>query len=200
MGAARPLRSPEPIDSHALDQLKFIRSTMERASSFTAVPGAGGVVMGATALVAARIASHQSAPDAWFRVWMAELALAMVIGVLSVAWKAGWRKTVLLSGPARKFASGFAPAILAGGLLTWPLHHAGMDGLLAAVWLLLYGVAFISAGTFSVRAVPLMGAAFFTLGVFALGVPSAWRDLVLGCGFGGLHVVFGLWIWRRYGG
>ncbi len=200
MGANRPLRSPEPIDSHALDQLKFIRSTMERAGSFTAVPGAGGVVMGATALVASRIASRQNTPDAWLLTWMAELVLAMVIGVFSVAWKAEWRRTVLMSGPARKFASGFAPAILVGGLLTWPLHHAGMDGLLAAVWLMLYGVAFISAGTFSVRVVPLMGAAFFTLGVFALGAPVEWRDLVLGCGFGGLHVVFGLWIWRRYGG
>ena len=200
MGAARPLRSPEPIDLHALDQLKYIRSTMERATSFTAVPGAGGVLMGATALVAARIASRQSTPDAWLRVWMAELAVALLLGIVSVAWKAGWRKTVLLSGPARKFASGFAPAILAAGLLTWPLHHAGLDGLLAAVWLLLYGVAFVSAGTFSVRAVPLMGAAFFVLGVFALGVPPAWRDLALGCGFGGVHVVFGVWIWRRYGG
>lgn len=200
MGAVRPLRSPEPIDHHALDQLKYIRSTMERATSFTAVPGAGGVVMGTTAVLAAWIASRQPTPDAWLRVWIVELAVAMIIGIFSVAWKAEWRKTVLLSGPARKFACSFAPAILAGGLLIWPLHRAGLDGLLAAVWLLLYGVAFLSAGTYSVRAVPLMGAGFFALGCVALGMPSAWRDLVLGCGFGGVHVVFGVWIWRRYGG
>lgn len=200
MGAARPPRSLEAIDDHALDQLRFIRSTMERARSFTAVPGMGGVAIGATALVAAVIASRQPTPDAWLAVWTSELALAMAIGILSVAWKAGRQNTLLLSGPARQFAACVIPAILAGGLLTWPLHHVGMDGLLAAVWLLLYGVAFLSAGTLSVRAVPLMGAAFFVLGAFALGAPAAWRDLLLGGGFGGLHVGFGLWIWRRYGG
>ena len=200
MGAAKPNRPPDAIDDRALDHLRFIRSTMERAGSFTAVPGAGGVAMGASAILAAWIASRQPTPDAWLVVWVSELALAVVIGILAVARKAGRQSTLLLSRPARKFAGSFAPAILAGGLLTWPLHRAGMDSLLAAVWLLLYGVAFLSAGTFSVRAVPLMGAAFLALGAVALGVSPAGRDLLLGCGFGGLQVGFGLWIWRRNGG
>ncbi|MBE0659400.1 MAG: hypothetical protein IH602_17030, partial [Bryobacteraceae bacterium] len=47
---------PTPIHEHALGQIDYIRSTMERAGSFTAVPGAGGILMGLTAVGAAWLA------------------------------------------------------------------------------------------------------------------------------------------------
>ena len=58
----------------------------------------------------------------------------------------------------------------------------------------------ISAGTFSVRVVPLMGIGFMALGAIALATPAAWGDAWLAAGFGGLHVAFGLVIARRHGG
>ena len=48
----RPV-APVAIDDRARDNIRFIRETMERAGSFTAVPGWGGVAMGITALGAA---------------------------------------------------------------------------------------------------------------------------------------------------
>ena len=53
---------PPALQARALDELSYIRRTMERAGSFTAVPGAGGVLMGATAMAAAWMAASQ--PDA----------------------------------------------------------------------------------------------------------------------------------------
>lgn len=200
MGVLRPLRSPAPLGDHALDQLDYIRSAMERATSFTAVPGLGGVCMGLTALAAAWLASRSSSPDAWLQVWLSELVLAAIVGVVAMYLKSRRQHSNLLSAPARKFAACFVPAVAAGGLLTAPLHAAGLDGLVAAVWLLLYGVAITAAGTFSVRVVPAMGLAFLAFGAVALALPAAWRDLPLACGFGGLHIVFGFWIWRHYGG
>lgn len=57
----------------------------------------------------------------------------------------------------------------------------------------------MTAGAHSVRAIPVMGAALIALAAVALLVPAA-GDLLLGIGLGGLHVVFGVLIWRRYGG
>ena len=200
MGVVRPLRSPAPIGDHALDQLDYIRSAMERAGSFTAVPGLGGVCMGLTALAAAWLAATRTSPDVWLQVWLSELVLASIVGVVAMYLKSRRQRSNLLSAPARKFAACFVPAVVAGGLLTAPLHEARLDGLVAAVWLLLYGVAITAAGTFSVRIVPAMGLAFLAIGAVALALPATWRDLPLACGFGGLHIVFGFWIWRRYGG
>ena len=50
----RPRRiEPTPIDSGALENLRYIRSTIEAADTFTTVPGYGCIAMGVTALAIA---------------------------------------------------------------------------------------------------------------------------------------------------
>jgi hypothetical protein len=106
----------------------------------------------------------------------------------------------LRSGPAKKFALGLLPALLAGALLSAALYRSGSYELLPAVWLLLYGSAVSAAGTFSVRPVPAMGVCFLALGALASLAPSSWGNTLLILGFGGLHLAFGWVIGRRYGG
>lgn len=196
VGQVEPIR----IADHALENLRYIRTAMERASAFTAVPGLGGMIMGATALPAAWLAAHQPSPRAWLTVWLTELILAVAIGSLAMVHKASRSGTSMWNEAGRKFLLAFAPPILAGALLTWPLFHAGLLHTTAAAWLMLYGVAVIAGGAFSVRIVPAMGLCYFALGVVTLFAPPALRDFTLAAGFGGLHLIFGFWIYRRYGG
>ena len=191
---------PVGLHSRALDDLQYIRRTMESAGSFTAVPGAGGVGMGVAALAAAVVAARQSSARAWLLTWLVAAVAALLIGLVTMARKARAIETPLLGGPGRKFAMGLCPPLAAGGILTAALYGAGQVEVLPGVWLLLYGAGVLTGGAFSVRAVPAMGLGFMMLGVAALFGPAAWGNWLLAAGFGGLQVIFGGWIARRHGG
>ena len=195
----RPVESPA-VDTYAIENLRFIRETMERSAAFTAVPGWGGVLIGVTAIVAAGVAAGQSSPRAWLAVWLAEAATAIIVGSLAVARKARAANLRLFSGPSRKFALSLSPPLVAGALLTVVLYRAGLASFLPGLWLLLYGAGVVTGGAFSVRIVPVMGLCFMLAGAVALFGPAAWGNWVLAAGFGGLHIVFGGIIARRYGG
>ena len=197
----RPPEEP-PLELHerARDNLAFIRQTMERAGSFTAVSGWGQVVIGVTGLLAAWLASRQASADNWLATWSVAAIVAMGIGVVTTGMKARAIGEPIRSGPGRKFVLSLAPPLVAGAVLTLVLFRAGMAGMLPGLWLLLYGAGIVGAGTNSVRVVPVMGFSSMLLGIAALFTPPGWGDLFMAAGFGGLHIVFGTVIARRYGG
>lgn len=194
------LPDPIPIDARVADHLRYIRETMENAAEFTAVPGWGGVAMGATALAAAFLASRQTTSRAWLAVWLAEAFVAVAIAASAAATKARRANSSIFRGPGRKFVLSFAPPIIVGGLLTLALFQAGAFAVMPGVWLLLYGTAIAAGGAFSVRAVPILGLCLMALGAGALFAPAAWGNLFMAAGFGLVQIVFGIWIALRYGG
>ncbi|MBZ5624499.1 MAG: hypothetical protein LAQ69_38240 [Acidobacteriia bacterium] len=193
---------PEPVElhAHAMDNLRYIRRTMERAGSFTAVPGIGGMLMGSTALAAAWMADRRTGSGRWLAIWAVAAVVAFLIGIAGTAVKSQRVNIPLLSGPGRKFVAGFAPAMLAGAVLTAVLYRAGLTTFLPGTWLLLYGSGVVSGGGASVRVVPLMGACFMAAGTVALLLPPSFANIALAVGFGGLHIVFGTIIAVKYGG
>jgi hypothetical protein len=195
-----PVTDTPALHARAMDNLRFIRDTMERAGSFTAVPGWGGVAMGTTVLAAAPLAALQPTPARWLAVWIAEAIVAVAIATAAVARKARIGGTPMLAAPARKFVLSLSPPLVAGALLTVVLYRAGLATRLPGLWLLLYGTGVVAGGAFSVRIVPVMGLCFMLIGACALFGPVAWGDWCMAAGFGALHVVFGLFIARRYGG
>ncbi len=190
---------PVSLHTHAMDNLRFIRDTMERSGPFTGVPGWGGVAMGASALGAA-IIGHFQAPSGWLLTWLLAAAIAFAIGGFAMERKARSANTTLFSPPGRKFVLSFAPPLLMGALVTLVLYRAGVPALVPGMWLCLYGTGIVTGGAFSVRIVPVMGLAFVVLGGCAFFCPPAWNDAFLAAGFGGLHILFGMVIARRYGG
>jgi hypothetical protein len=204
VATVRPIRvpPPEPVEIHAraIDNLRYIRQAMERAGSFTAVPGVGGILMGVTALVAASLATPVTQVNYWLAIWAGEALLALAIGVGFAARKAHAAKMALLSGPGRKFVSGLVPPIAAGALITAALYAAGYAAPIPGVWLLLYGTGVLAGGAASVRVVPVMGLCFMAMGAVALFAPASWGNILMAAGFGGIHILFGIVITVKYGG
>ena len=195
----RPRRfSLHPAAGRAVDDLRFIRETMEQSASFTALPGWGQVAMGTTALLAAAVASRQSSAAMWLTVWIGDAVLAASIALVATQNKAQRTGVPLTSGPARKFALSFLPPIGAAAILTPVLYQAGLVRMLPGAWLLLYGAGVVSAGAFSVAIIPLMGVGFIAAGIGSL--LFGWGNFFMAAGFGGLHIIFGFLIARRYGG
>ena len=196
---ATPRPQPVELHAHAMDNLRYIRETIERAGSFTAVPGVGGMLMGCSALAASWMSAQHISSLSWLIVWMLAACVAVLIGIAGAAMKSRRFNQALWSGPGRKFVAGFTPAMLAGAVLTVVLFRAGVGSFLPGIWLLLYGAAIVSGGFSSVRVVPLMGACFMLLGSAAL-FQHSWNEVLLAAGFGGLHIVFGFVIAVKYGG
>jgi hypothetical protein len=204
MTILRPTPTEPPggpaLHARAMDNLSFIRSTMERATAFTAVPGWGGVAMGVTALAATGLAWHRPRETEWLAIWLSASILAFAIGGWTMVMKARRAGTTVFSYSGRRFVLSYVPPLAVGVLLTIALVRAGLHSALPGTWLLLYGTGVVTGGAFSVRVVPIMGFCFMALGAIALLAPEAWGDWLLAAGFGALHIIFGLIIARRYGG
>jgi hypothetical protein len=182
-----------------LADLRFIRETLERSGAFTAVPGWGQVILGVTALASAPIAARQTTPFAWIAIWLVEAGLAVAIASVAMNYKSQRLGVALISGPARKFALGFLPPLVAGVIVTLILYRAGMTATLPGIWALIYGAAVITGGVFSVPLVPVMGACFMAAGALELLFPAA-GNYAMAATFGGLHILFGYLIARKHGG
>jgi len=205
MASVEPIRprpnEPVALHSRAMDNLRFIRETMERAGApFTAVPGWGGCIIGLTALAAALLAARQPTAERWLIVWLMEGMLAIGIGAVAMKMKSEAAGEALFSPPARRFVLSFAPPLLAGALLAGVLYRSDLMAAMPGTWLLLYGTGVVTGGAFSVRVVPLMGLCFMGLGAVALFVPLPVGNMLLAVGFGILHIIFGVIIARRFGG
>ena len=191
---------PAALSDRAMDNLRFIRETMERAGAFTAIPGRATVLVGLTAVLAGILAHAQPSFGRWLSVWLGEAVIGVVVGGWALNRKAKAAGVPLSTGPGRRFARAFAPPLAVGALLTLTLARAEVTAAIPGTWLLLYGAGVLAAGAFSIRIVPLLGGCFMALGAAALLGPPAWGEPLLALGFGGLHMGFGFVIARRYGG
>lgn len=184
----------------ALGSIRYIRDAMARSESFTAVPGWGGAVMGVVGLAGAMIASTREQPSEWLQVWLGAAVVAAAIGIITIIRKARRVGEPVFGGAGRKFVLGIMPAVFAASILTMVMYQSGLQDRLPALWLLMFGVAVLTAGFASIRLIPLMGLAFMLMGVVAFLIPASWGDVMMGIGFGGINIVFGIMIGLRHGG
>jgi hypothetical protein len=189
----------DSVSDHATEHLRYIRETMASAGAFTAISGRGGVAMGVIGCVAALVAAEAPSERAWLATWLAAALLAVVVGAWSIRVKAQRTGTPLFGSSGRRFMLSYAAPMVAGAIETVALHSAGLDAFLPGAWLLLYGAACVAGGAGSIRLIPMAGGCFMALGTAALALP-AWGNWFMAAGFGGIQIVFGVLVARRYGG
>ncbi len=191
---------PGSVGDRAEENLVFIRQAMERSATFTSIPGDGGVAMGVVALVASVVAARQPSDDRWLMTWIGAAAIAAIVGLITMARKAKRGGGTLTGVTGRRFAMGLAAPLVAGAAITYELWAIRTFTVMAPAWLLLYGAGVLTGGIFSVPIVRAIGMCFMALGIAAIVAPPEWGNVWLAIGFGGLHVGFGAYIARNYGG
>jgi hypothetical protein len=202
------VRAPEfgvtiELSDRAADNLRFIRDTMAHAGAFTSVSGAAMMATGGLGLAAAVAAPPvmlATDPGRFLLTWISVAMVSAAVSSVAIGRKANRAGQSLVTGPARRFGLAFAPALVAGAVLTCALATSGQQALLPGMWLTLYGAAITAGGAFSVRPVPVMGCVFMTLGALCFALPPASQRYVLAAGFGGVHLIFGYHITRNHGG
>jgi hypothetical protein len=183
------------IDSQAAATLRYIRASMEAASSI-AVPGSAGSAMGLVGLLAAVLSSTPGLRQHWLGIWLLAAAVAASLGTALVARPSSLRGLTLSGTPIRKLALCLTPSMFAGAVMTAVHWTSGNLHAIPGTWLLLYGCALITASVPTTRTIAVMGGLFVALGLCALVLPDNLQTLMLGMGFGGLHLLFGFLIGR----
>jgi hypothetical protein len=189
-----------PIDLGAVENLQYIRRTIEAAHTFTTVPGKGCIAMGITALAAVLAESYPPLAPHWLAVWVGAAVVACAIALYFMEQKAHAQGLSLRRAVARRFFMTLAPAFLAGAILTAALVGRVDREIITGTWLLLYGTGLAACGLFAVPAVFTAGIAFMALGTATLWLPPGSAQIVLALGFGAVHLVLGAAIVRYHGG
>jgi hypothetical protein len=183
------------LDSHAASTLRYIRSSMEGAV-LLAVPGSAGIVLGTIALCAAALCIPPGLHKYWLAIWLGAALLGAVLGSILIVRESSLRDLRLDGTPLRKFALCLSPTLGAGLVMTAVHWFSGNQHAIPGTWLLLYGCALLTASAATTRIIAALGALFVLFGLAALLLPDDLQILMLGAGFGGLHIVFGFLIGR----
>lgn len=202
--------APIALHARAMENLSFIREAMERSTPFTGISGKGMIVMGLIALAGGHVARLQPTQTWWMMSWLAVALSGCLAGLAAMFWKMRALEQPSVERAARRFALNMAPSVLAGVFLTQMFFELALTAFMPGMWLLLYGAGVVAGGALSVRVLPMMGAAMMALGAVTLfwtlwgaqnyARPDVAAEAALAVGFGGMHIVSGIIVWRRYGG
>ncbi len=188
------------IQQQAEQNLDYIRAAMARVEGASSVSGLGGMLMGLIALGACAAAlPYQGNLQQQLWCWLMAAVPAVLLGSAASLRKAQRQSGQLQWDPLRRFFVCLLPNVAAAAVVTVVLWPDAQQARLPALWMLFYGCGVLAAGAYAVQPVRLMGLCFILTGVAALLLPD-WSNLLLGFSFGGLHLIFGGWLYRKHGG
>lgn len=189
-----------------LDDIKHIRSMMERSSKFLSLSGMSGVSAGTFALIGAGLGHFIIQGE----VTITGLCkIDLVIVAFLVLLFAGSAGLYFSMRKAKKTGAKFwmpvtqnimidaAIPMLAGGAFCIIALFQGYAGVVAPAMLIFYGLALIAASARTYSEIRIMGFCQIILGLLA-GIFPRNGLLFWTLGFGVLHIVYGVLMYSKY--
>ncbi|PLK45690.1 hypothetical protein [Emticicia sp. TH156] len=196
-----------------LEQLKEIRSLMERSSKFLSLSGFSGISAGICALIGAWYAHQKIHVDGLYQLFdpavrqeiipalLLDAALvlvsALVTGVFFTVRKARKKGLDVWTSTSKRLLTSMLIPLFAGGIFGLGLLYHGFFWLCFPTTLVFYGIALVNASKYTVHDTFYLGISEIVLGIVALFL-AKWNLLFWAIGFGGLHIIYGLVVYFRY--
>ncbi len=201
--------SPEPNQNNlpiaeAYENLRVIRSVMERSTKHSTLSGFSGILVGIWAILGTIATNYTLATFAYHpnynnelltlaSVWIAVLGISIATDFIFTKSRAVRVGKQVFSKLGIQMVRAASPAFITCLLLSAYCAYNHFIGLLWPIWMLCYGIAICAVGQFSVREVNWLGWGFIAIGAIALALPQTLGLILLAIGFGGLHFIYGMY-------
>lgn len=206
-------------DSKSIEDIKAIRKIMEESSRFLSLSGLSGVFAGVTAIVGALVAyffifdNGSIHYDEYFRNlseeetfslrWqlIADAALVLLLSVLFALWfsikKAKSDRKNFWTPISKRLLINLLIPLATGGVFIIVLLLQNNIQLIVPGFLIFYGLALVNAGKFTFGEIFYLGILEIITGLISAFVPG-WGMIFWIFGFGILHIIYGLAMYRKY--
>lgn len=207
-------------DLKSIEDIKTIRKIMEESSRFLSLSGISGVLAGVIAIAGALVtylvildngnipftdylntlSEQKSVLQKWQLIVVASTVLLLSLlfaFYLSIKKAKRDNKTVWTPVSKRLLINMFIP-LAAGGIFIIMLMIQRYFLLIIPCFLIFYGLALVNAGKFTFGEIFYLGILEIIIGLFAAFIPA--QGLLFWIiGFGILHIIYGLVMYRKYG-
>jgi hypothetical protein len=204
--------------SRAEEDLRVIRTLMERATIYRAISAPTALVGGVLSILSAvfiHLSNHSQSligrvirPREFVFIWIDVLILTVVINAFFV-WREARSSGRPFISPGMKLAlRAIAPNLIVPAIFTLWFLKIGFLGAveleLVVIWVVFYGLALLSTALFAPRSLAILGWAFLLTGVSVPvianaveGLPDNVPTMVMGLTFGLYHLIYAACAWSR---
>jgi len=208
---------------HSLETLKEIRSIMERSARFLSLSGWSGIWAGLVALGGAAVAYNfindvqyeysvrmvRRADSIFAYTQSFEFAKYLLLAMVTflVAFAGGFYFTYrknkqagvkMWNSASRKMVINLAIPLLTGAVVTVAFAMRGDWIYVSPGCLIFYGLALINGSKYTVSDIKYLGLIEVMLGCAGLFINPGYGLYLWAFGFGVLHIVYGIIMWRKY--
>lgn len=196
-----------------LENLKEIRSLMERSSKFLSLSGLSGISAGVCALLGAWYAHHKIHIEGLYLLFdptvrqevvplllvdaLLVLVGALFFGILFTVRKSRKQGLNVWNSTSKRLLFSMLVPLFAGGIFCLGLLYNGFFWICFPATLVFYGVALVNASKYTVHDTYYLGLGQIILGLISLFL-ARWNLIFWAMGFGVFHIIYGAVMYFKY--